>query len=72
VSGIVAIGEELLLAGYALAGVDVLPAEDAAAARAAWEALPFDTGLVLLTPSAYAEVGRDVRGRRVLWAVLPA
>ncbi len=39
-SGIVAIGEELLLAGYALAGVDVLPAEDAAAARAAWEALP--------------------------------
>jgi vacuolar-type H+-ATPase subunit F/Vma7 len=71
VSGIVAIGEELLLAGYALAGVDVLPAEDAAAARAAWEALPADTGLVLLTRSAYAEVGRDVRGRRVLWAVLP-
>lgn len=49
---VVAIGEPDRLAGYALAGVEVLPARSAAAATAAWRALPAEVGLVLLTPRA--------------------
>lgn len=51
-----AIGEHARVVGYALAGVEVRPAEDPAAARAAWQALAADVGLVLLTPAAHAAV----------------
>lgn len=71
-SGVVAIGEEKLLLGYALVGVDVVPAEGADSARAAWDALPSDTGLVLLTPAARSALGPRVGERAVLIAVLPS
>lgn len=48
----VAIGDERRLAGYALAGVDVLPAATDAEARAAWAGLDEETALVLVTPQA--------------------
>ena len=48
----VAIGDERRLAGYALAGVEVLPAVTDAEARAAWTSLDEETALVLLTPGA--------------------
>jgi vacuolar-type H+-ATPase subunit F/Vma7 len=47
-----AIGDERRLAGYALAGVEVLPATTAAQAAAAWAGLNEETALVLLTPEA--------------------
>jgi vacuolar-type H+-ATPase subunit F/Vma7 len=71
VSGIVAIGEERLLTGYALAGVAMLPAEDAANAREAWERLPADTAMVVLTPAAHAALADAVRERELLYVVLP-
>lgn len=51
-SGVAAIGEAARVQGFALAGVAVHPAEDAAAAVAAWAALPDDVVAVLLTASA--------------------
>lgn len=55
VSGpVVAIGEPVLLHGFALAGVIVVPAGNPAEARDAWSGLPADVALVLLTPTAAA------------------
>jgi vacuolar-type H+-ATPase subunit F/Vma7 len=54
---VVAIGEPSQLAGYALVGAAVVPARTAAAARAAWQALPDGVGLVLLTAAAAQAVG---------------
>jgi vacuolar-type H+-ATPase subunit F/Vma7 len=53
-STVVAIGEEQRVRGFALAGVDVRTTADADSARAAWEALDADVGLVILTPAAAA------------------
>ena len=49
-----AIGERECVRALALAGVRVVPADDAEAARAAWEALPAEFGLVILTTAAHA------------------
>ena len=70
-SGIVAIGEERQVAGYALAGATALAADDETQARAAWESLPPDTALVLLSATAYAALRDAVRERPLLWVVLP-
>jgi vacuolar-type H+-ATPase subunit F/Vma7 len=71
-SRLVAIGESALLRGFGLAGVGVAVAEDAAGARAAWDALPGDVALVILTPAAYQALAPDELDRREqrLWAVL--
>jgi hypothetical protein len=47
---------------FALAGVAVLPAEDADAVRAAWAALPDGVDLVLLTDAAARALGDAVAG----------
>lgn len=72
-SHVVAIGESERVRGFALAGVEVTVAEDAAGARAAWDALAADVGLVILTSAAHAALGPDELGRRGqrLWAVMP-
>ncbi len=54
---VVAIGDPSRLAGYALAGAEVLTARTAAAAIAAWEALGGGVGLALLTAEAAAALG---------------
>jgi vacuolar-type H+-ATPase subunit F/Vma7 len=72
-SHIVAIGEQERLRGFTLAGVEVAVAEDAAGARAAWEALPPAASLVILTTAAHAALAAaelDPRERR-LWVVMP-
>ncbi len=71
-SAVCAIGEEVLLEGYALLGVSLLPAEDAVAARAAWESLPGEAQLVVLTPKARAALGKHLHGRDLLVVVLPS
>lgn len=62
-AGVAAIGEAVRVAGFALAGVAVVPAEDGDAARAAWRSLPPEVVAVILTPAA-AEAVADLRGDR--------
>ena len=66
---VAAIGEEVLVAGFGLAGVRVLPAERPEAVRAAWRDLPGDVALVILTPAAAAALGEPPL--EPLVAVLP-
>jgi vacuolar-type H+-ATPase subunit F/Vma7 len=73
VGRIVAIGEEALIIGFALAGVVVCPAAHAEAVRAAWRDLGPDDALIILTPAAAEALGDDVaRTRPPLTAVMPA
>ena len=55
---VAAIGAGSGVTGFALAGVVVAEAADPAAVHAAWDALPADVDLVVLTPLA-ADVLRD-------------
>jgi vacuolar-type H+-ATPase subunit F/Vma7 len=72
-SGIAAIGESGLVDGFALAGVRVLPAEDAAAVRRAWAELGPDVGLLLVTPAAEAALERELaEAPELLSVVIPA
>ncbi len=61
--GVAAIGAEVRVAGFALAGVAVRPAEDDATVRAAWAALPEDVVAVILTPAAAAALADTLVGR---------
>jgi vacuolar-type H+-ATPase subunit F/Vma7 len=73
VGRIVAIGEEARIMGFALAGVVICPAADAAAVRAAWRDLRSDDALIILTPAAAEAVGDETaRTRPPLTAVMPA
>lgn len=68
-----AIGEDARLAGYALAGVQVIAAEDATAALAAWDRLPDDIACLILTPAARDALGTRLAERpRLVWATVPA
>ena len=74
-SRVVGIGEGVLLDGYALAGVEVVDAADPAGARRAWDELPADVELVLLSPAAQAALAsrlaqRSALQRSVLWVVV--
>lgn len=72
-SRVVALGEQARVEGFALAAVEVVPAEGPDGVRAAWRALPQDVAVVLLTPAAEAALSGELAGRpRLLWAVLPA
>jgi vacuolar-type H+-ATPase subunit F/Vma7 len=71
VSRVVAIGEEALLDGYALAGVEVVAVRDDRAARRAWAELGEDVGLVLLTPEARGALGHLLGDDGPIWVVLP-
>lgn len=54
---IAVIGAETAVAGYALAGALVLPAEGDDAVRDAWSGLPDDVAVVILTPTAARILG---------------
>jgi len=72
-SRIVALGEREQIAGFALAGVPVAAADDPDAALAAWQALPSDVGLVILTAAAHVALAPVLSGdERRLWVVMPA
>ncbi|MFD4973314.1 V-type ATP synthase subunit F [Streptomyces sp. NPDC058424] len=72
---VAAIGARTNVCGLALAGVDVLVAEEPDAVREAWRTLPNTVGLVILTPEA-AEVLGDAatapQPARPLTVVLPS
>jgi vacuolar-type H+-ATPase subunit F/Vma7 len=71
VSRVAAVGAWAALAGYALAGVEVVEADDPAAVRRAWAELPADVGLVLLTQAARTALPERLEPRDRLWAVIP-
>jgi vacuolar-type H+-ATPase subunit F/Vma7 len=67
-----AIGDARRLAGFALAGVLVAEATDAASAHAAWESLPEDTALLILSPDARDHLRSRLAERAdLVWTVLP-
>ena len=69
---VAAIGERVRVAGYALAGVKVHEAEDAAAVVSAWDGLDDDVACLLLTEPAQAALGTRLGERpRLVWTVLP-
>ncbi|MGF7120588.1 hypothetical protein [Rhodococcus sp. AG1013] len=58
--------------GYALAGALVLAAPDDAAVRAAWESIPDDVAVVVVTAAAARALAPDLlRGERPLAVVMP-
>ncbi len=67
-----ALGEDVRVAGYALAGAEVHPAGDAESALAAWERLGDDVDCLILTAAALDAL-RDRLGERpyLVWTVLP-
>jgi len=73
VTRIVAIGEEALLEGYALAGVEVTAAADPRRVRELWSALdPDEVGLVVLTRAARIALGPQLStGSGIVWVALP-
>jgi vacuolar-type H+-ATPase subunit F/Vma7 len=69
---VAAIGERARVAGFALAGVHVLAAEDSEDVRQAWRGLPPDVALVIVTPVAAEALGPGpLTGNRPLVAVMP-
>lgn len=56
-AGIAVIGAGTLVAGYGLAGAVLLAAEDDDAVRAAWDRLPEDVAVVVLTAAAARALG---------------
>ena len=70
-SRIVAVGRWTELAGYPLAGVEVLDARTPEAVRRAWDSLPDDVALVLLTAEARRSLPDPLLPRCRLWAVIP-
>jgi vacuolar-type H+-ATPase subunit F/Vma7 len=73
VTRIVAIGERERVSAFAFAGVEVAAAERPEEMLAAWEALPEDVGVVILTPAAHAALAPELSERdQRLRVVMPA
>lgn len=72
---LVAMGERARVAGFALAGAEVVPVEGPVAVLAAWADLATDVDVVILTPAAAAILGERLdeppRPGRPLPVVLP-
>jgi vacuolar-type H+-ATPase subunit F/Vma7 len=63
-SNVAVIGAPSVVRGFALAGAQVIPAEQPAQVRDAWASLPEDVGLVLLTDQAAQALADDLRSER--------
>ena len=70
-SRVVALGRWTELAGYELAGVEVIDVRDPAAVRLAWDGLADDIAVVLLTAEARRSLPDPLLPPDRLWAVLP-
>jgi vacuolar-type H+-ATPase subunit F/Vma7 len=70
-SSVAALGRWTELAGYPLAGVEVFDARTPEAVRRAWDALPNDVAVVLLTAEARRSLPDPLLPRHRLWAVIP-
>jgi vacuolar-type H+-ATPase subunit F/Vma7 len=66
------IGEELAVEGYALAGCVLLPADNPDEVNSAWQALPPDTILLILTQTAASWLADRLAQRPdIMTAVMP-
>jgi vacuolar-type H+-ATPase subunit F/Vma7 len=72
VGTIVVLGEEGRIAAFALGGATVTPAEDPEAVRRAWDALPDDVSLVVLTERAAAALRGERLSHEALRVVMPS
>ena len=70
-SSVAAVGRWTELAGYPLAGVEVIDARTQEAVRRAWDSLPDDVALVLLTAEARRSLPDPLLPRPRLRAVIP-
>lgn len=71
VGRVVVIGEALRADDFALAGATVLRADDGDAVRSAWDGLPADAVVVVLTPRADALSVGVAKPDGVLTVVMP-
>ena len=71
---VVAIGDELRMSGFALAGADVIAAADPAAIERAIDGLSDDTALIILGRAPDTAGMRAALGRRPgsIWCSLPS
>ena len=69
-SRIVALGDPIWVEGFSLAGATVIPATDPDAIRAAWETLPDDTGVLVLTEESAQALGEALEERPSLLSVV--
>jgi vacuolar-type H+-ATPase subunit F/Vma7 len=70
---VAAVGEEVRVRGFGLAGALVFPAETPEQARASWNELPQDVHVVILTPAAAVAVGSEAfRSDPPFAVVMPA
>jgi vacuolar-type H+-ATPase subunit F/Vma7 len=68
---VAAIGPRDLVDGYGLAGARRYPAADPESVLAAWEALPADAELLLLSRLAAAVLAPHLDERPVVWVEVP-
>ncbi len=68
---VVVLGEAGRIAAFALGGAIVTPADDPEAVRRAWDALPDDVSLVVLTERAAAALQGQRLGHEALRVVMP-
>ncbi|HVD00080.1 MAG TPA: V-type ATP synthase subunit F [Candidatus Dormibacteraeota bacterium] len=71
-SSIVALGRQARLAGFHLAGVEVIPTDSPEEAVSALRRLGTDVGVLILTPEAAAAVAPIIESRRLLSVVIPS
>ncbi|MCI4354228.1 MAG: hypothetical protein L3K06_02545 [Thermoplasmata archaeon] len=69
-SRVVVLGDPLWVEGFALAGATVLPATDPDAVRAAWDVLPEDTVVLVVTADAAETLGSALEDRPYLLSVV--
>lgn len=71
-SGVAALGERALVEGFVLAGARVIPAETPEAVRAAWNGLPTDIAVLLVTAQAQGALADLLPSRpELVWTVIP-
>lgn len=70
-SRVFVLGEEVRVAGFGLAGAAVVVAEGADAVRRAWQELPGDAEVVILTPAANRALADAQAPPRRLRLVMP-
>jgi vacuolar-type H+-ATPase subunit F/Vma7 len=70
VGRIAAIGERVRVQGFRLAGALVFDAEEPTAVRAAWNGLPMDVAVVVLTPASAAALDGDLDATNRLTVVM--
>jgi vacuolar-type H+-ATPase subunit F/Vma7 len=69
---IVVLGEASRVRGFRLAGATVVEAAGSAEISSAWNTLPSDTALLILTADAAAAIRHLLADRpRLVWAVIP-